>query len=159
MIRGEVRPTDRDAVREIVTATGKFRPNEVAVAVELVDERLTRGEGSGYLFRFLEENGQTLGYACFGRITVTLQCFDLYWIAVRPTAQGRRIGRRLMAAVEDAVREQGGRRIYIETSSRPDYADTRAFYERCGYVAEATLKDFYAPGDDKVIFVRDVAGG
>ena len=44
--------------------------------------------------------------------------------------------------------------MYIETSNRPQYASTRAFYERCGYVCEAVLRDFYAPGDDKVIFVR-----
>ena len=48
----------------------------------------------------------------------------------------------------------GGSRVYVETSSREQYLPTRAVYERCGYHVGATLDDFYAPGDGKVIFVR-----
>jgi hypothetical protein len=44
--------------------------------------------------------------------------------------------------------------VYIETSNRPQYVPTRAFYERCGYECEAVLKEFYGPGDDKVIFAK-----
>jgi hypothetical protein len=50
------------------------------------------------------------------------------------------------------MRERGGRHCYVETSGRRDYAPTRAFYKRSGYTAEAWLADFYAPGDDKLIF-------
>jgi RimJ/RimL family protein N-acetyltransferase len=34
------------------------------------------------------------------------------------------------------------------------YNRTRRFYERCGYREEATLREFYSPGDDKVIYVK-----
>jgi hypothetical protein len=44
--------------------------------------------------------------------------------------------------------------VYVETSGRRDYAPTRAFYERAGYRPEARLADFYAPGDDKWIYVK-----
>jgi len=44
--------------------------------------------------------------------------------------------------------------VYIETSNRHHYAPTRGFYLRCGYTQEALLKDFYASGDDKVIYVK-----
>jgi hypothetical protein len=46
--------------------------------------------------------------------------------------------------------------VYIETSSRPPYAPTRAFYERCGYELEVVLKEFYGPGDGKAIYVKAV---
>jgi hypothetical protein len=55
---------------------------------------------------------------------------------------------------EQLIRKAGGRQVYIETSNRGQYAPTRDFYLRCGYVQEALLKDFYAVGDDKVIYVR-----
>ena len=48
----------------------------------------------------------------------------------------------------------GGRRVYIETSNRAQYGSTRGFYQRGGYHPEAILKDFYAPGDDKVTYVK-----
>ena len=48
----------------------------------------------------------------------------------------------------------GGRRIYAETSGRPQYEPTRVFYERLGFTPETQLKDFYAPGEDKVFYVR-----
>ena len=71
-----------------------------------------------------------------------------------PREQGRGIGRTLMAASERIMAGCGARLIYADTSSRPQYEPTRAFYLACGYREEAFLADFYAPGDGKVIFVK-----
>jgi ribosomal protein S18 acetylase RimI-like enzyme len=73
---------------------------------------------------------------------------------VDPGEQGRGIGRVLMTAAERIMAGRGARQIYADTSSRPQYEATRAFYLSCGYVQEALLADFYAPGDGKVIFVK-----
>ena len=153
-LRTTVTAADEAHVREIVAATGMFRPPEVEVAAELVRIRLRDGAASGYEFVFAEQDEQVLGYACFGLNTVTVASYDLYWIAVRPNLQGRGIGQLLLRAVEARIAAAGGERIYIETSARPDYAATRGFYERCGYALEAVLRDFYASGDDKAVFVR-----
>jgi len=153
-LRSQVLATDREAVRQIVASTGFFAPYEVDVAVELVDERLAKGAASGYHFLFAEQDGAMVGYACYGPIACTQCSYDLFWIAVDATRQRSGWGRRLLAASERRIRDAGGRRVYIETSNRPQYASTRVFYERCGYVCEAVLRDFYAPGDDKVIYVR-----
>jgi ribosomal protein S18 acetylase RimI-like enzyme len=152
--RYEVAPADRDAVRRIVESTGFFNPAEVDIAVELVDERLAEGPASGYHFVFAEREHQTHGYACYGHIDGTEASYDLFWIAVEASARRGGLGRRLLDESERLIREAGGQRIYIETSNRGQYAPTRAFYERCGYQLDAMLKDFYAPGDDKAIFVK-----
>ncbi len=152
--RYEVAPTDRDAVRRIVESTGFFRSDEVDVAVELVDERLTKGEASGYYFLFAESAGRVIGYACYGPIACTLGSYDLYWIAVDRDHQGQGLGRMLVAESERLIRRQGGRHIYVETSGRPQYLSTRRFYERCDYHTAAVLPDFYDQGDDKVILVK-----
>ena len=70
--------------------------------------------------------------------------------------QGLGLGRLLLEKTEAAIRQQGGLRIYIETSTRPPYAPTRGFYERCGYHLEVVLQEFYAPGDGKAIYVKAV---
>ena len=150
--REEVRPGDPGAVGRLVRATGFFSEEEAGIAEELVDERLAKGEASGYFFLFAEEGGRLLGYTCFGPIPGSLHSWDLYWIAVDPCEQGRGLGRKLLVASEGGMATQGARRIYADTSSRPQYESTRAFYLACGYGQEAFLADFYAPGDGKVIF-------
>ncbi|MBA4422101.1 MAG: N-acetyltransferase [Syntrophus sp. (in: bacteria)] len=152
--RQEVRPEDREAVGRHVQATGFFSEEEHLIAVELVDERLAKGEASGYFFLFVEEEDRLLGYTCFGPIPGSLHSYDLYWIAVDPKAQGRGLGKKLMAESERLMAERGARRIYADTSSRPQYESTRAFYLACGYIQKALLADFYAPGDGKAIFVK-----
>jgi GNAT superfamily N-acetyltransferase len=153
--RYEVRPEDREAVRRIVHSSGFFSPQEIDVAVELVDERLCRGEASEYYFVFADDTqGRTWGYTCYGPITVTQGSFDLYWIAVDHEYRGRGLGKRLLAESERLIAAAGGRRVYIETSTKHQYTPTRRFYERCGYPLEAVLKEFYAPGDDKAIYVK-----
>ena len=154
ILRDTVTTADRDTVRRIVTRTGFFRDDEIEIAVELVDERLLKGELSGYHFLLFERSGVVVGYACYGPIGCTVGSFDLYWIAVDPECQGQGIGRRLIDEVERRIRNIGGRRIYIETSGRPEYAPTRAFYRSCSYEVVAVLPDFYDRGDDKVVWCR-----
>lgn len=149
-----VRRRDACIVRDIVSSTGLFRPDEIRIAVELVEERVRIGPTSGYHFIFAEREGRVLGYSCYGPVPLTLQSYDLYWIAVRKEVQGKGIGRMLLEKSEAAIAKVGGRRVYIETSSKAIYLGTRRFYERNGYRAEATLREFYSPGDHKVIYVK-----
>jgi hypothetical protein len=46
------------------------------------------------------------------------------------------------------------RLIVVETAGRPDYRPTRAFYEARGYRKASVIPDFYAPGDDQVVYVK-----
>ncbi len=154
--REPLRPEDREAVGRLVRATGFFSEQEIGIAVELVEERLAKGEASGYSFLFAESADRLLGYACFGPIPGTVSSFDLYWIAVDPGEQGHGIGRTLIAGAERIMAKRGAGRIYADTSSRPRYDPTRAFYLACGYREAAFLADFYGPGDGKVIFVKEL---
>lgn len=159
--RFEPRPEDTEEVARMVEATGFFSDAEVAVARELVDERLAKGARSGYHFVFAHVDGAPApaGYACFGPIPCTVKSYDLYWIVVAPEFQGAGLGRILLEKSESEVKDLGGTQVYIETSNRPQYTLTRVFYERCAYRCVAVLDDFYAPGDDKVVYVKRFAEG
>lgn len=154
VFRHFVRDEDRTAVVCMCRETGFFHEGEVAVAEELVIERLNKGPSSGYEFIFAEQNGVALGYACFGPIPCTQSSWDLYWIVVSPRFQRTGIGGRLLAEAEQTIRNLGGTRIYIETSGRQQYQPTRRFYEKHGYTVAAALEDFYAPGDPKIIYAK-----
>ena len=153
-LREILEPGDIEAVRDLVAAPRMFNPEEVAIAAELVEETLRRGKESGYEFVMATEAGRLAGYACFGRIAGTESSFDLYWIAVDPALQRRGLGQLLLARSEQRVRESGGGTLWVDTAGRADYEPTRRFYTRSGYRIAATLADFYAPGDAKVIFAK-----
>lgn len=152
--RYAVGPGDVEAVREVTASTGYFHDDEVGVAVELVEERLAKGAASGYEFVFAEYDGRVVGYASFGPVPCTRSSFDWYWLAVRPEFQRFGIGRRLLAETERLARAMGGTRLYCETSSRPQYASTRAFYERMGFQLCEVLEDFYDVGDGRATYVK-----
>jgi GNAT superfamily N-acetyltransferase len=154
VFREEARPSDRRSVQDIVASTGFFSASEILVAVELLEERLSRGIACGYHFLFAEHAGKVLGYSCFGPIACTRSSWDLYWIAIRGDIRRGGLGRQLLARSESCIGRQGGARIYVETSSRDLYLPTRSFYHGCGYREEAVLEDFYSTGDHKVIFVK-----
>ena len=153
-IRYEAMPTDAEAVRRLTESTGFFYPYEVEVAEELILERLSKGDASGYYFVFAEQDGCVAGYTCYGPIACTASSFDFYWIAVNPDFQGKGLGRILVEETERLIREANGERLYVETSQRPLYDSTRAFYERCGYKIESLMEDFYGPGDGKVTYCK-----
>lgn len=157
-VRRELFPGDREGIASLLAVTGFFNPEELAVALELVDERLAQGASSHYRFLVAEEAGKVVGYACWGPIPGTRFSADLYWIAVDPALQGHGVGKTLLAAAETWMQEENRHRVYVETSTRPQYAPTRAFYLSCGYHLAAELPDFYAPGDGKAIFLKLLSG-
>ena len=150
--RDQVLPTDVEAVRDLVRATGYFNDEEVAIAAELVAETLSRGDEAGYSYLFAEQDGRVVGYSCYGLVPCSTVSWDLYWIAVHPSQQGAGLGRRLLRETERRVRAAGGLALYAETSGKPQYASTRAFYEKSGYATAGVFADFYALGDAKYTY-------
>lgn len=151
-------PADRSVIEKILRRTALFRETEIAVALEVLDVYLDREDQEDYRFTSALSDGVAVGYVCYGPNTMTDGTWELYWIAVDPHRQGEGIGSHLMDAVEEDASGKGGRMIAVETSSRPDYLPTLSFYRRRGYRLEATVKNYYAPGDDKLIFVKVFTG-
>lgn len=145
-------PEDGEPIAAITEKVGVFSPSEIQCVAELWNEYLQQGETSGYTFYVFRDEDRVLGYACFGPHALAEGVWDLYWIATDPEAHGRGVGRALLAQVEAAVAAQQGRLILVETSGTPAYEPARRFYEACGYRYQAVIHDFYAPGDDLIIF-------
>ncbi len=157
--RIEPKRADVARVERLTRATGFFNPDEVRIAAELVGERLEKGKASGYEFVFVDdERGEDLlAYSCYGPIDGTARSWDLFWIAVQPHAQGRGLGREVLRETERRIALAGGGLVWVETGGKALYQPTRSFYERCGYEQQAALRDFYAPGDAKIVYLREIA--
>jgi GNAT superfamily N-acetyltransferase len=78
--------------------------------------------------------------------------YNLYALGVNGDLQGKKIGAQMMQYIEECLVAQGHRILIVETSSVPEFEPTRRFYENLGYIHEATIRDFWKPGDDKVIY-------
>lgn len=154
IFRTEPHRGDIARIREMVESTGFFYDHEVEIAVELIEERLQKGDKSGYYFVFAEVEGVTAAYSCYGPISTTKSSHDLYWIVTHNDFRGLGIGKKLLDETYRHVKAMGGTAVYAETSGREHYLPTQHFYHSAGYILEATLKDFYDKGDDKLIYVK-----
>ena len=155
-IREELRIADADRIPTLVSQTGFFSAEEIGIARELVEEHLRKGKASGYWFVLAEAGDELLAYACIGPVPATVSSYHLYWIAVAPPWQGRGLGRMLLDRVAAVALAAGGERLYAETSMRPQYAPTRAFYQGTGFRLVASLPGYLAPADGKAIYEKYV---
>ena len=142
---------DRRRIEEITRAVSVFRDDEVPVALEVFDGAVAGSPDYVALGATVDE--RLVGWICWGPTPCTLGTYDLYWMAVDPAAQAAGIGTALLREMEGRL-AGFARLIVVETAGRPDYRPTRAFYEARGYRKASVIPDFYAPGDDQVVYVK-----
>ncbi len=149
-----LRAADRARLEEITRAVGNFREIETDVALEVFDAAVSGSPD--YAALAAEVDGRLAGWICWGPTPCTVGTFDLYWMAVDPAAQGAGIGSALLTEMERRIAGVA-RLIVVETSGRPDYQPTRAFYEARGYRVGGVIPEFYAPGDDQIVYVKTLS--
>ena len=77
-------------------------------------------------------------------------------IAVLPSSQGLGHGGALVAHLEAVLRRRKQRILIVDTSGVDAFARTRDFYRKSGYTEEARIRDFWATGDDKIVFWKSL---
>ena len=145
---------DADAIARVAKSAGVFTSEELRVVQEMVDAYFNpepRDDHTFVIYRNGDPNS-IAGFACYGPTPFAQGIWDLYWICVDRPYQAMGIGGQLLQNIEQQVRARGGRAIYLETSSSPEYQPARDFYQRHGYECAARFSDFYAPGEDKIVY-------
>ena len=150
MIRPTV-PGDTPLLTALADQTGMFKPMEIQALQEVLDDYFAAREENHFAIT-REQDGRVVGFAYYAPAYMTERTWYLYWIAIAKDQQGRGVGGELLRAVEDHVRSLQGRLLFIETSSLPHYEPTRKFYLKHAYEITGVLKEFYADGDDMVVF-------
>jgi ribosomal protein S18 acetylase RimI-like enzyme len=155
-----IRPTDPEdtpKLLEIARGTGVFKPAEIVALEEVLDDYHASNRDAGHRAVTLERDEGPIGFAYYAPAAMTDRTWYLWWIAVAKTTQARGLGSELLRAAEEEVGREGGRMLLIETSSLPHYEPTRRFYLKHGYEETARLRDYYADGDDLVVFRKRFA--
>ena len=152
-----ITPADRAVFEKILASSGFFYDFEIEVALSLADETFTHGEDkSGYYWIKLVEEGEIIGFATFGPNPSSVHSWDIYWIAMHEEQRNKHYGSLILKESENRILSLGGKIAWAETSGRPLYEPTRHFYERNGYELEATLREFYGPGDSKLVYRKEL---
>lgn len=146
-------PADAPAVVDLALSSGLFGPDDVGV----VEQLMARYPADGHRC-VLDVDGEPVGVAYYQPAPATDRTWYLTMIGVRRGDQGKGRGRALLRHVEDDLRAAGQRLLLVETSGTPDFERSRAFYAALGYEREAQVRDYYAPGDDLVLFRTALRG-
>jgi ribosomal protein S18 acetylase RimI-like enzyme len=150
-----IRPTlaaDTPHLVEIARETGVFKPLEIVALEEVLDDYHAANQLQGHRAVTIEQEGQPIGFAYYAPAAMTDRTWYLYWIAVSRSIQARGIGSRLLHFAEEEIAKLRGRLLLIETSGLPHYEPTRRFYAKHGYHVASRISDYYADGDDMVVF-------
>jgi ribosomal protein S18 acetylase RimI-like enzyme len=150
---------DTPALLSLTEATGVFKKHEIQALQEVLEEYHAFNRGYGHIAVVDERDGRIAGYAYYAPASMTDHGWYLYWIAVTKDIQAKGIGSALLRHAEEDIRKRNGRVLFIETSSLPHYDPTRKFYLKHGYEITGVLRDYYADGDDMVVFRKKLAGG
>ncbi len=150
MIR-PVTPDDSATVIALAVASGLFAANETEVVDRMLVDYFSGKIDDGHVC-VIDEEDEPIGVAYYAPAPAADRTWYLIMVAMRRDRQGQGRGTALLQHVESALRANGQRMLLVETSGLPSFERTRAFYAKCGYEAEARIRDFYNAGDDMVVF-------
>ena len=136
-------PGDLSAMKEVIRATGLF-------PAALLEGMVTGDSDPGALW-LVAERAELTALAYVAPERMTAGTWNLLLIAVHPDHQETGVGSALIARVELAVRDRGAHLMLVETSGQAEFAATRRFYQQRGFTPEARIRDYYQPGDDKIV--------
>jgi len=97
-------------------------------------------------------DGTAIGFSYTEPEMLAEGAWNMLAIAIAPDHQGKGHGADLVRATEAQLRQNAQRLLIVETSGLDAFTSTRRIYDAAGYDQEARIRDFWADGDDKVIF-------
>jgi ribosomal protein S18 acetylase RimI-like enzyme len=151
--------SDVEEIRALAISNAMFAPEDMGE----FDDAL-----NGYLDGVLEGHRWLVATGVGGRVEGAAyvapepfgdRIWNLYFLAAHPSRHRRGAGSALVTRVEQTLRDEGeasARVLIVETSSSAAYEGARAFYASRGFDREAVIRDFYGPGEDKIVFWKSL---
>ncbi|MEN3045910.1 MAG: GNAT family N-acetyltransferase [Candidatus Hydrothermales bacterium] len=140
----------RHFVEDIVNKTQDFSEKDKKTCLNVFDG-IEKGEYEGLgVFK-----GEKLtGFILFTENSLADSVIELLWIAVDPDFYGKGVAQILWDEFFKEVKKRNARLIVLET--QPRHKRARAFYRKIGFEKEAEIRDFYAEGEPKEIWVKRI---
>lgn len=158
MIRG-AEPRDVEAILSTAEASGIFDPPDLVEVRGMLENRFGEAESQDQRWIVDDDDGNVVAVAYYTPERLTAGTWNLHMLVVHPDKQGQGRGATLIRHVEDELRQCGGRLLIVETLGIDDFEGQRSFYLKNGFEREATIRNFYDAGFDKVVFAKPLATG
>lgn len=142
------KPQDIAALQTVLDETGLF-PSEMLP--EMISGFFSENDNNDIWLTF-HDNDTAIGFCYAAPEQLSQGTWNMLAIAVLPSRQGDGVGAALIQELEDTLRKKGNRIVIVDTSGTEAFSRTQAFYHKNGYTQEARVRDFWAEGDDKIIF-------
>ncbi len=150
MIRALI-PDDMNAVLSLAMESDLFDEAGVDLIRQTLEAHYSNEDESVW---WVAEEQEPVGVLYCVPEQMTNGTWNALMLLVRSDCHGKGYGTRLLRQAEQTLAEQGAHLLIVETSGVDSFARTRRFYDRCGYTEEARIANFYAAGDDKVIYTK-----
>lgn len=95
---------------------------------------------AGFLIGFLSQTDDSESY--------------VHFVGIAPELRGSGLGRQFYERFFDVAREHG--RTVARCVTSPTNTASVAFHEALGFVADRVAKDYDGPGEDRVLFVKQL---
>jgi len=154
LVIAPTRAADAEQIINLTRAAGVLAPARVAALRDWVNDYLAQGAASMYRFLSCQQDGEVIGYSCYGPRWLTESAFDLYAIGVAPACQRQGVGTALLRQTEQEICVLAGNLVLVEASGLPGWLPVCRFFEARGYQMEAAIADFYADGDDQILYSK-----
>lgn len=100
------------------------------------------------------DNGRTVGFLAVVTRDDIGKCRQINWLAVDPAYRRKKVASNLLAELEKMMKTEKVERLFVETCTCSGEAPARSFYEKNGFIPQATLTDFYGKGHSDVIYQK-----
>ncbi|PTX55679.1 N-acetylglutamate synthase-like GNAT family acetyltransferase [Litoreibacter ponti] len=104
------------------------------------------------LWLTLREGDKPLGFCFAEPEQLTEGTWNMRAIGVAADAQRSGHGATIVSGLEARLRDLGARLLIVDTASSEELAPARGLYRKLGYAEEARIRDFWAPGEDKIVY-------
>ena len=153
----DVREATRDdlsGLRAIGDDSAMFLGDEIEFFLTVASEAVDGGqEGSPILRVATGTDPFTVeGAALFQSEAMAQGVANLLFVGALAASRGKGVGQALIENFEAWARGGDHRLAIVETASDDQFAPAWSLYERNGYEREARVRDYYAPGTDKIVY-------
>ncbi|MGB7412670.1 MAG: GNAT family N-acetyltransferase [Thermosynechococcaceae cyanobacterium] len=144
---------DHAKLISLATATGIFEDGQTEELSQMLASFNPADKLAGDIWLTDDDDGP-VGVAYLAPERMTEGTWNLYFIAVHPDRQREGRGLAILNHVIQLLSERGQRVLLVETAGTDDFDYVRKFYGDNGFTKEATIREFYTAGVDKVVYRR-----
>lgn len=137
----------------MIENSGQFDERGLTHVAETLDSYLAGNTDDLWL---TADDDEPVGVAYCAAEPVTSGTWNLLMLWTRHDRENHGHGSALVERVEKVLTDRQARLLIVETSGLPEFEKARAFYDKISFVQEARVKNFFAPGDDKIIYTKQL---